>query len=127
MTQNAKNFTFFSKIFVVLCFALFFDKIFGENDVDMNEIVENCNRAAIFSEGKTVAIGEPHALFSDVERMRSLGLDVPFTAKIVEALKERNILIECDYTLADFVDKTLEFAQTEGVCTSSSEGGSEDA
>ena len=94
---------------------------------DMNEIVENCNRAAIFSEGKTVAIGEPHALFSDVERMRSLGLDVPFTAKIVEALKERNILIECDYTLADFVDKTLEFAQTEGVCTSSSEGGSEDA
>ena len=76
---------------------------------------------------KTVAIGEPHALFSDVERMTALGLDVPFTAKIVEALKEKNIVIECDYTLADFVDKTLEFAQTNGAGMRSSEGGGEDA
>ena len=94
---------------------------------DMDEIAENCNRAAIFSEGKTVAIGEPSALFNNVKKMTSLGLDVPFTAKIVEALKEKNILIECDYTLADFVDKTLQFAQTEGVGMRSSEGGGEDA
>ena len=33
-------------------------------------------------EGKTVAIGEPHALFSDVERMTALGLDVPLRRKL---------------------------------------------
>ena len=94
---------------------------------DMDEIAENCNRAAIFSEGKTVAIGEPHILFQDVKKMTSLGLDVPFTAKIVEALKEKNIFIDCDYTLADFVDKTLQFAQTMGTGTSTNEGGGENA
>ena len=94
---------------------------------DMDEIAENCNRAAIFSEGKTVAIGEPLALFSNVEKMNALGLDVPFTAKIVEALKEKNIIIECDYTLADFVDKVLEFAQTEGAGMRLSKGGADNA
>ena len=94
---------------------------------DMDEIAENCNRAAIFSEGKTVAIGEPQALFKDVQRMTSLGLDVPFTAKIVEALNAKNISVDCDYTLADFVDKILEFAQNMGAGMRLSEGGGEDA
>ena len=94
---------------------------------DMDEIAENCNRAAIFSEGSTVAIGEPKSLFKETEKMTALGLDVPFTAKIVDALKAKNIDIECDYTVADFVEKTLRFAKTGGAGTRSNEGGGEDA
>ncbi|MBP3422485.1 MAG: energy-coupling factor transporter ATPase [Clostridia bacterium] len=94
---------------------------------DMDVIAENCNRAAIFSEGNTVAIGEPKRLFKDIAGMQALGLDVPFTAKLVKALKERNIEIECDYTFADFVDKTLQFAKKAGAGMRSNEGGGENA
>ena len=94
---------------------------------DMDEIAENCNRAAVFSEGSTVVIGEPKTLFQDTGAMTSLGLDVPFTAKLVQALQEKNIAIECDYTLTDFVEKTLLFAKTKGAGMRSSEGGGEDA
>ena len=94
---------------------------------DMDEIAENCNRAAIFSEGKTVALGEPKFFFDDVKKMTELGLDVPFTAKLVERLKEKNIAIHCDYTLTDFVEKTLLYAQNNGAGMRLSEGGGEDA
>lgn len=94
---------------------------------DMDEIAGNCNRAAIFSEGKTVAIGEPKNLFKDVDGIRALGLDVPFAAKLSNGLKEKNILIECDFTLADFVEKTLQFAKTKGAGACLSKGGGEDA
>ncbi len=94
---------------------------------DMDEIAENCNRAAIFSEGNTVAVGEPKTFFDDVKKMTELGLDVPFAAKLVERLKEKNIAIDCDYTLADFVEKTLCYAQKKGAGMRLNEGGGEDA
>lgn len=94
---------------------------------DMDEIAENCNRAAIFSEGNTVAVGEPKTFFDNVEKMTALGLDVPFTAKLVDKLKEKNIQIDCDYTLTDFVEKILYYAQTQGVGMRLNEGGGEDA
>ncbi len=81
---------------------------------DMDEIAENCNRAVVFDGGRSVAVGSPAALFADTEKMQALGLDVPFTAKLVNALKEEGVEIGCDYTLEDFVEKTLLYAKTEG-------------
>lgn len=81
---------------------------------DMDEIAENCNRAAVFSEGKAVALGEPKKIFKDVEAMEKLGLDVPFVAKLVESLRKKGVEISCDYTQADFISKVLEFAKTGG-------------
>ena len=81
---------------------------------DMDEIAENCNRAAIFSEGKTVAIGTPKDFFTDLEKMTSLGLDVPFTAKVVAALRRKDVKIDCDYTTADFLEKVLAYAKRKG-------------
>jgi ABC-type multidrug transport system ATPase subunit len=78
---------------------------------DMDEIAENCNRAAIFSEGKTVAIGEPKNLFKDVDGIRALGLDVPFTARLTKALAGKGTAVDSDYTVSDFVTKTLVLAQ----------------
>ena len=77
---------------------------------DMDEISENCTRAAVFSEGKVVAEDVPARLFSRPEQLASLGLDVPFTAKIAAALKERGVHIYSDFTSENFVEKVLEYA-----------------
>ncbi len=74
---------------------------------DMDEIAENCTRAAVFSEGKIAMCASPKELFSHAEELLSLGLDIPLTAKLVLALKERGIEIDCDYTVEDFVQKVL--------------------
>lgn len=74
---------------------------------DMDEISENCTRAAVFSEGKVVMEGKPHELFSKGEQLVSLGLDVPVTAKICMLLKERGILIDTNFSTDDFVEKVL--------------------
>ncbi len=81
---------------------------------DMDEIAENCNRAVIFSEGKTVAVGEPSALFAKSEEMRDLGLDIPFVGGLIEKLRERGVDVKCDYTLAGFVHAILAYAKKEG-------------
>ena len=94
---------------------------------DMEEIAENCNRAAIFAEGKIVSVGSPKALFENVEGMESLGLDVPFTARLSKALAEKGVVIDSDYTVADFVEKLLVFAKMQGAGTDSTEGGAENA
>ena len=74
---------------------------------DMDEIAENCNRAAIFADGKVLRLDTPKRLFSDVEKMVLVGLDVPFTTKVCQILQANGIEIACDYTTADFVEKTL--------------------
>ena len=94
---------------------------------NMDEIAENCNRVAVFSEGKTVACGTPTELFSQTEKMDALGLDSPFTAKLVKALQEKGHTIACDYTVGDFVEKTLLYAKKMGAGMRSLEGGGVDA
>ncbi len=81
---------------------------------DMDEIAENCNRAAIFADGKVLRTDTPKRLFADVDRMLDAGLDVPFTAKVCKALKEKGLEISCDFTTQDLIEKTYALAQTKG-------------
>ncbi|MBR2321397.1 MAG: energy-coupling factor transporter ATPase [Clostridia bacterium] len=81
---------------------------------DMEEVAENCTRAAIFSEGKIVAVDTPKGLFEKVAKMEALGLDVPFTARLAETLSKSGYTIENDYTVEDFISKTLSFAAEGG-------------
>lgn len=74
---------------------------------DMDEISENCTRAAVFSEGKIVAVDTPRNLFKRADYLTSLGLDIPKTAKITNALKKYGIDIDSDFTVEDFINKTL--------------------
>ncbi len=74
---------------------------------DMDEIAENCTRAAVFSEGRAVECLPPRELFKKTDELLSLGLDVPLTAKIARALKERGIEIDCDFTVDGFVSAVL--------------------
>ena len=91
---------------------------------DMDEIAQNCTRAAIFSEGKVLAAADPKTLFADEKALSEKGLDVPFTAKITTVLAKHNVLINSDLTMEDFVRKTIEYAKTKGAGTRlTSEGG----
>ena len=74
---------------------------------DMDEIAENCTRAAVFSEGKVVMEGKPAEIFRRGEELLALGLDVPTTARCTMLLKERGIQIDTDFTCDDFAEKVL--------------------
>ena len=90
---------------------------------DMDEIAENCNRAAIFSEGKILRVGEPKTLFADADLLYEKGLDIPFAAKITCALAKQEVQIDNDFTVEDFAQKILTFAKTRGAGTSLMENG----
>jgi energy-coupling factor transport system ATP-binding protein len=74
---------------------------------DMDEIADNCTRAAVLSNGEVVECLSPSILFTHAQKLRSLGLDIPLTAKVCEALQKDNISIVCDYTCDDFAQKVL--------------------
>ncbi len=92
---------------------------------DMDEIAENCNRAAIFSDGRVVAVDTPQALFSSTAA-QDAGLDVPFTAKTVKRLQAFGVDIETDYTVNDFIQKMLVRAKTGGAGTRLIENGGQE-
>ena len=70
---------------------------------DMDEIACNCTRACVVSDGRIAMCARPHELFARTEELRSLGLDVPLTAKVCEELKKYGVDIDCDYTPQGFV------------------------
>lgn len=74
---------------------------------DMDEIAENCTKAAVISEGRLVRCAAPRELFADAEGMYSLGLDVPLTSKISAALEKFGVQIGHDCTVKDFTQKIL--------------------
>ncbi len=95
---------------------------------DMDEIAENCTRAAIFSEGRVFAVAEPKHLFADMDALYEKGLDVPFTTKLTRALAKRGVAVDNNFTVIDFVEKTLCYAKAVGAgMRSTVEGGQNDA
>ena len=74
---------------------------------DMDEIAENCTRAAVFSAGKVVMCGTPAEIFSRSGELISLGLDIPVTAKCANILKQHGYVVDTDFTCDDFVKKVL--------------------
>lgn len=90
---------------------------------DMDEISENCTRAAVFSDGKVVMEQPPALLFRRGEELSALGLDIPFTAKVAAGLERGGVHISTDFTAADFVAKTLEYAARNGRAGQSAERG----
>ncbi len=70
---------------------------------DMDEIAENCTRAAVISRGEVAFCETPARLFTHESELLSLGLDVPLTAKICDGLAERGIKVECDFTIEGFI------------------------
>lgn len=70
---------------------------------DMNLVSENCNRLAVFSHGVLYAVGTPKEVFERKEDLIALGLDLPITAYLTNALSESGVKAENDLTEEDFV------------------------
>ncbi len=81
---------------------------------DMDEISENCTRAAVFADGSVKYVLPPRELFKLSDELLSLGLDVPLTAKLVAALKSRGVEIDCDFTVEGFVSAVLSLPRKGG-------------
>lgn len=73
---------------------------------DMDEIAENCSRAAVFSHGKVMRVGDMQKVFD--ESILKAGLDLPFTAKTEKELAALGVCVRSDLTRADFVRKVLD-------------------
>ncbi len=74
---------------------------------DMDEIADNCTRAAVISEGAVADCAPPRELFKRAAELTSLGLDVPLTAKACARLEELGIEIDTDFTCDDFAGKVI--------------------
>lgn len=75
---------------------------------DMDEVVENCTRVAVFADGKLESVSTPKELFKRSEKLIELGLDIPVTAKCKLLLEQQGIDIETDFTADDFANKVLQ-------------------
>ena len=71
---------------------------------DMNLVAEYCTSAAVFSEGKILAVGTPKEIFSDKSLIEKSGLDLPLTAYLADKLKERGVATDSDFTVDGFVE-----------------------
>ena len=74
---------------------------------DMDLVAENCTKVAVFSKGKIEMQGTPKEIFSDYEKVVSLGLDLPVTAKLERALKEKGVVVDSDLTVDGFISAYL--------------------
>lgn len=76
---------------------------------DMDEIAENCDKVAVFSEGKVVFCEKPELLFREhAEKLREIGLDIPVTAKIEQALQKKGVTVRSNLTEEDFARKVAD-------------------
>ena len=71
---------------------------------DMDSVAEHCSKIAVFNNGEIYATLTPKELFSRGEELINLGLDLPMTAQVVNQLKEKNIDVETDYMIDNFID-----------------------
>ena len=81
---------------------------------DMDEVAENCTRAAVFEGGRVVMCGAPAALFRRADQLIEMGLDVPTTAHCARILRSRGIDVESDFTCDDFAEKVLALWRAKG-------------
>lgn len=75
---------------------------------DMNLVAENCTSAAVFYKGKIVKQGTPKEIFADQNQVMEFGLELPVTAKLQRALKQKNVNVDSDLTVEGFINDYLE-------------------
>ena len=61
---------------------------------NMDDMARIADRLIVMAEGTVVMDGTPEQVFSEPERLRGYGLDVPKSTEIAMALKERGIVLQ---------------------------------
>ncbi len=75
---------------------------------DMDEVAQNCNKIAVFSNGKIVMQGTTKEVFSNSGELLSLRLEAPLTATLAEKMKKLGAKIDTDFTIDDFTKKVAD-------------------
>lgn len=81
---------------------------------DMDEVAENCTKAAVISDGTVFACDTPPRIFSRADELTSLGLDIPLTSKISAELAKSGYFIESDCTVSGFSERVVELFNSNG-------------
>ena len=55
---------------------------------------ENADRVIVMNDGEIIADDKPKVIFSDVERLKKVGLDVPQTAELLYNLKKNGFAVD---------------------------------
>ena len=58
------------------------------------EEAENADRVIVMNDGEIIADDKPKVIFSDVERLKKVGLDVPQTAELLYDLKKNGFAVD---------------------------------
>lgn len=58
------------------------------------EEAENADRVIVMNDGEIIADDKPKVIFSDVERLKKVGLDVPQTAELLYILKKNGFAVD---------------------------------
>jgi len=74
----------------------------------MEDIARIAERLIVFDNGHIVMDGNPEMIFSQADRLRSIGLDVPIVTDIAARLRELKISVpDCCYTVEQLRDAIL--------------------
>lgn len=90
----------------------------------MNEVIE-ADRVFVMDNGKIALDGTPRQVFSNVEKIKSLGLDVPQITEIAYKLKKKGVNFQDGVlTIDEFVEQLEEYENTRAAnqCIGQQEG-----
>ena len=74
----------------------------------MEDIARYAARLIVFVDGRTVMDGSPEEIFSQADKLRSIGLDVPVSTEIATRLRQLNIDVpDCCYTVPQLISAIL--------------------
>ena len=83
----------------------------------MEDIARIAQRLIVFEGGHTVMDGSPEEVFSQADRLKSIGLDVPIVTDLATRLRELNINVpECCYTVPQLRNAILSLKKESKPC-----------
>lgn len=75
---------------------------------DLDEVVENCNRVAVFSKGEVLKTNTPKIIFEDDKLMADSSLEPPITARILKRLRSLGVDVDSSLKTEDFINTIKE-------------------
>lgn len=75
---------------------------------DLDEVVENCNRVAVFSKGEVLKTDTPKIIFEDDKLMADSSLELPITARILKRLRSLGVDVDSSLKTEDFINTIKE-------------------
>lgn len=76
---------------------------------DMDDVCENCTKAAVFSSGKIIDCAPPERLFKNPQVLAEKGVEEPVTVYLSSMLEKIGVSLNTDYKTDDFINKLTEF------------------